>query len=160
MTTSSLFSNLSNTTMPTLPTFWITRKLDCSRCNILQCPHFQVDIRCVHKWNTICVCPWGCAIHHLSCTAKPRVHTEMGQVFTWAHVGIVGYCTNENVKLDHSLIFVLNLELVFRTVIANLNSIQTKFQSFGNQGFSACLIYILSYKISTLRIYSIFSQLT
>ena len=30
--------------------------------------------------------PLGCTVHHLPCTAQPRGHTEMGQVFAFAHV--------------------------------------------------------------------------
>ena len=31
--------------------------------------------------------PLGSAEHRVACTAQPQGHTEMGQVFTLAHVG-------------------------------------------------------------------------
>ena len=40
------------------------------RCNILTCPHFPVDIRDIHKWNTYLYTPLGCAVHHLACTTQ------------------------------------------------------------------------------------------
>ena len=36
----------------------------------------------------------GCTIHHLAFLAQPRGHTEISQVFTFAHVGAVEYCAS------------------------------------------------------------------
>ena len=40
---------------------------------------------------------WGCIVHYLACTAQPRGFTGMGQVLTFARVGVVEYRASENV---------------------------------------------------------------
>ena len=32
------------------------------------------------------VCPQGCAVHHLACTAQPKGYTAMGQAFIFARM--------------------------------------------------------------------------
>ena len=54
--------------------------------NILKRQHFPVYIRGVHKLNTHLCILLGCAVHHLACTAQPRGHTGLGQVFLFAYV--------------------------------------------------------------------------
>ena len=44
----------------------------------------------------VCVCPQGCAVHHLAFSVHPRRYTGMGQVFTFAQVGLVEYCASQN----------------------------------------------------------------
>ena len=41
----------------------------------------------IHKWNTFLSMHLGCAVCQLACTALPRGHIRMGQVFTFAHAG-------------------------------------------------------------------------
>ena len=47
----------------------------------------------------IYVHPWGCTVHHLSCTVQPIKQKGMGQVFTFARVGVVKCRASENVAL-------------------------------------------------------------
>ena len=61
------------------------------RCNILICPRFPVYLRPYTNGILSCVSPWlrstsFCAVDHLVCTALPRGHTTIRQVFTFAHV--------------------------------------------------------------------------
>ena len=67
-----------------------------NRCNILIPPHFPVHIRVYTNEIPMCMCPWGCTVHHSACTVQPRGYTGMRQVFTIAHAGIVKYCANQN----------------------------------------------------------------
>ena len=48
----------------------------------------------------ICMCSWGCAVHHLACTMQPRGHRGMEQVFTFTHGGVVESCASQNAKPD------------------------------------------------------------
>ena len=53
-------------------------KLNTLRCNILIRHHFPVHMRGIHKWN-VCVCPKGCTVHGLACTAQPAGIQEWGK---------------------------------------------------------------------------------